>query len=72
MHQLTEAATARQRLAVWPKLRGSGEYRAEFDAGIAVAIVPVPASGAAPRAAPRAAPERDSGHMRQASDRAIM
>jgi putative salt-induced outer membrane protein YdiY len=37
-HRLTETTTFRQKLVVYPNLRESGDYRAEFDAGIAVAI----------------------------------
>lgn len=37
-HQLTETASFRQRLVVYPNLSDSGEFRAQFDAGLAVAM----------------------------------
>ncbi len=37
-HRLTDTTTLRQRLAVYPNLEESGEYRAEFDASVATAI----------------------------------
>lgn len=37
-HAFTETVSARQRLVVLPNLRNSGEYRAEFDATLAVAM----------------------------------
>lgn len=37
-HRLTETTSFRQRLVVYPYLRDSGEYRAVFDAGLAVAM----------------------------------
>ena len=37
-HQLTETTSAKQRLLVVPNLEDTGEYRATWDAGLAVAI----------------------------------
>lgn len=37
-HRISETSTFRQRLVLFPNLRESGEYRAQFDAGLAVAI----------------------------------
>lgn len=37
-HRLTESTSARQRLTVAPNLSQSGEFRANWDAGVAVAI----------------------------------
>jgi putative salt-induced outer membrane protein YdiY len=36
-HKLGESTTARQRLVLFPNLKNSGEYRAQFDAGLALA-----------------------------------
>lgn len=37
-HRLTETTTFKQKLVVYPNLDETGEYRAEFDVGVAVAI----------------------------------
>ncbi len=37
-HRLTETTTFKQKFVVYPNLNEAGEYRAEFDAGVAVAI----------------------------------
>ena len=37
-HKLTDSTTFRQRLVVYPNLDNTGEYRAVFDAGLAVAM----------------------------------
>lgn len=37
-HKLTETTSLRQRLAVFPNLRDSGEYRASFDTNVTVAM----------------------------------
>lgn len=37
-HQLTQTTSLRQRLAVYPNLRDSGEYRATFDTNVTVAM----------------------------------
>lgn len=37
-HKLSESTSAKQRLAVYPNLRNTGEYRATWDAGLAVAM----------------------------------
>ncbi|WP_374265794.1 YdiY family protein [Zoogloea sp.] len=37
-HRLTDTTSFRQRLVVFPNLRDTGEYRAIFDAGLAVAM----------------------------------
>ncbi len=37
-HRLTETTTFRQKLVVYPNLNETGQYRAELDAGVAVAI----------------------------------
>ena len=37
-HRLTETTSFRQRLVLFPNLRDTGEYRAIFDAGLAVAM----------------------------------
>ncbi|MFA7504016.1 MAG: DUF481 domain-containing protein [Burkholderiaceae bacterium] len=37
-HQISDTSTFRQRLVIYPNLSESGEYRAQFDAGLAVAI----------------------------------
>lgn len=37
-HRLTESTTFRQKLVVYPNLNETGEYRAVFDTGVAVAI----------------------------------
>jgi putative salt-induced outer membrane protein YdiY len=37
-HRLSETTTAKQRLALYPNLRNSGEFRATWEAGIAVAM----------------------------------
>ena len=37
-HRLTDTTSFRQRLVLFPNLRDTGEYRAIFDAGLAVAI----------------------------------
>lgn len=37
-HVLSDTTTARQRVAVYPNLRNTGEFRATLDAGIAVAM----------------------------------
>jgi putative salt-induced outer membrane protein YdiY len=40
-HKFSESTTFKQRLVVYPNLKDSGEYRAEFDAGVAVAMTKV-------------------------------
>lgn len=37
-HKLGETTTAKQRLVLYPNLKNSGEYRATWDAGVAVAM----------------------------------
>lgn len=37
-HKLSDSTSAKQRLAVYPNLKNSGEYRATFDAGLSVAM----------------------------------
>lgn len=37
-HRLTDSTTFRQKLVVYPNLNDTGEYRAVFDTGVAVAI----------------------------------
>lgn len=37
-HMFTDTTTAKQRLVVYPNLRNTGEYRATWDAGLAVAM----------------------------------
>lgn len=37
-HQVSDTTTFRQRLVVYPNVSDSGEYRAQFDAGLAVAM----------------------------------
>lgn len=37
-HQVSDTSTFRQRLVIYPNLSESGEFRAQFDAGLAVAI----------------------------------
>lgn len=37
-HKLSDSTTAKQRLVLYPNLRNSGEYRATWDAGLAVAM----------------------------------
>mgnify|MGYP001383639915 CR=1 FL=1 len=37
-HRFTETTTGKQRLVVYPNLSNTGEYRAEWDLGVAVAI----------------------------------
>jgi putative salt-induced outer membrane protein len=37
-HKFTDTLSARQRFVVYPNLRRSGEYRADLDAGLAVAL----------------------------------
>lgn len=37
-HKLTETVAAKQRLELYPNLKNSGEYRARFDADLAVAM----------------------------------
>lgn len=37
-HQISDTSTFRQRLVIYPNLNDSGEFRAQFDAGLAVAI----------------------------------
>jgi putative salt-induced outer membrane protein YdiY len=37
-HRFTDTTTAKQRLAIFPNLQASGEYRAQWDASIAVAM----------------------------------
>jgi putative salt-induced outer membrane protein len=37
-HKLSETTSAKQRLAIYPNLKDKGEYRAQFDAGLAVAM----------------------------------
>lgn len=37
-HKLTETTTAKQKLSIYPNLTNQGEYRATFDAGVAVAM----------------------------------
>lgn len=37
-HQVSSTSTFRQRLVIFPNLSDSGEFRAQFDAGLAVAI----------------------------------
>lgn len=37
-HKLSDSTTARQRLVVYPNLKNTGEYRATWDAGLAVAM----------------------------------
>jgi putative salt-induced outer membrane protein YdiY len=37
-HQMTQTTSLRQRLAVYPNLRDSGEYRATFDTNVTVAM----------------------------------
>lgn len=37
-HQITESTSFKQRLAVYPNLKDSGEYRANFDATLATAL----------------------------------
>ncbi|MCO5120252.1 MAG: DUF481 domain-containing protein [Burkholderiaceae bacterium] len=37
-HRISDTSTFRQRLVVYPNLSESGEFRAQFDAGLAVAI----------------------------------
>ncbi len=38
IHKFTDTTSLKQRLVVYPSLKQSGEYRAVFDAGLAVAI----------------------------------
>ena len=40
-HKYSESTTFKQRLVLYPNLRDTGEYRAEFDAGVAVAMTKV-------------------------------
>lgn len=40
-HRFSESTTFKQRLVVYPSLKESGEYRAVFDAGVAVAMTKV-------------------------------
>jgi putative salt-induced outer membrane protein len=40
-HKYSESTTFKQRLVIYPNLRDTGEYRAEFDAGVAVAMTKV-------------------------------
>jgi len=37
-HKLSDTTTVKQRLALFPNLKNSGEFRATFDAGLAVAM----------------------------------
>lgn len=37
-HKLTDTTSLRQRFAVYPNISNSGEYRAQFDAGLATSI----------------------------------
>jgi len=37
-HKLSETTSAKQRLAIYPNLKNSGEFRATWDAGLAVAM----------------------------------
>jgi putative salt-induced outer membrane protein YdiY len=37
-HKLGESTTAKQRLVLYPNLKNTGEYRAQWDAGLSVAI----------------------------------
>jgi putative salt-induced outer membrane protein len=37
-HKLGESTTAKQRLVIYPNLKNSGEYRAQWDAGLSVAM----------------------------------
>ena len=37
-HKLSESTSAKQRFALYPNLKNSGEFRATFDAGLAVAM----------------------------------
>jgi putative salt-induced outer membrane protein YdiY len=37
-HKLSDTTTARQRFVMYPNLKDTGEYRATFDAGVAVAM----------------------------------
>lgn len=37
-HKLSETTSAKQRLAIFPNLKNGGEFRATFDAGLAVAM----------------------------------